>query len=69
MLNAKPLESKQKSDRKTKQRETEGTWLQLLRSCALHLLCCSRFKGVEIKLETKRETELIENEVKRNRNN
>ena len=44
VLNAKPSESEWKSDCKTEQRETEGTWLQLLRSCALHLLCCSRFQ-------------------------
>ena len=44
VLNAKPLESEQKSNCKTEQRETEGTWLQLLRSCTLHLLCCSRFQ-------------------------
>ena len=42
VLNAKPSESEQKSDRKIEQREMEGTWLQLLRSCALHLLCHSR---------------------------
>ena len=38
LLKAKPLESKRKSDRKSEQREMEGTWLQLLRSCTLHLL-------------------------------
>ena len=69
MLNAKPSESEWKSDCETEQRETEGTWLQLLRSCALHLLCHPDFKGVEIKSETERESELIENEAKRNRNN
>ena len=64
LLNAKPSESERKSDHKTKLRETEGTWLQLLRSCALHLLHRSRFQGAEIKSETERESELIENEVK-----
>ena len=49
--------------------ETEGTWLQLLRSCALHLLHRSNFKGAEVKSETEQESELIENEVERNRNN
>ena len=69
LLNAKPSESKWKSGCETEQRETEGTWLQLLRSCALPLLCRSRFQGAEIKLETERESKLNENEVKRNRNN
>ena len=44
MLNVNPSESEWKSDCKTEQRGMEGTQLQLLRSCTLHLLCCSRFQ-------------------------
>ena len=69
MLNANSLESKQKSNHKTKQRGMEGTWLQLLRSCTLHCCVVPDFKGVEIKSETEQESKLNEDEVEKDRNN
>ena len=64
LLNTDPIRSPCRAAVEAKRRGMEGTWFQLLRSCALHLLHGPRFQDNE---KVSRKSEGKPKEVRRQR--